>query len=749
MKKVLLAALLAAFHLAAMAQEQDDYKVRIERLDSVVVSTTRAGTHTPVTHTSVDRDFLRSSNPINSLPMTLSLLPSVVTYNEGGTGLGNSAMTIRGVKGSQINVTLNGVTLNDAESQEVFWVNIPAMTSLISNVQVQRGLGTSASGAGSFGASLNMNTAFVTRDSFSTYDLSYGSYNTLLGTVSASTGLSSDGFYASAAFSYGRTDGYIRNAWVNSHSAFLVMGWLKGIRSLRFTYLMGDQHSGITWDGIDLEQYAKDRRYNGAGKYTDANGQTAYYDNQSDNYSQHHFQVNYTHSYSPSLYWTSTLNYTHGSGYDEYYKTGRKLVNFGFTDAGDLKSDMIYRKAMGNDLFVANTDLRYHTRSLVVNTGLSASYYYGSHYGRPLWVRDSSAADLTLGEWYSNRGEKVDFSAFARAEYRPIPWLTAYADLQFRLITYDFTGKDDDWLEYGSRLSDLLDYHTVWPFFNPKAGISAIFGGNTFYASAALGHREPGRSDIKENIKGEFSPISPETMLDVEAGWRYSGSKLSASANIYAMEYRNMLLETGRLSSSGYAIKENVDRAWRRGIELAAGVKILPWLRADANSTFSVNRIANYSSYIPYDDYSGRHYVVDYGEAQMLMSPSYVGMARLTANPWKGGNIIVSGKYVGKQYIDNSSRDEMAIPAYFVADASLSHSFTVKRSYREGRGIPITASVFVNNFLNNMYYAAGWRWESYHEADPSVPGDTSYFYSGIGVYPQAPLNFMFKLSTSF
>ena len=748
MKKLLLAAALAALTLGAMAQEPD-YKVRIERLDSVVVSTTRAGAHTPVTHTSVDKDELRSSNPINSLPMTLNLLPSVVTYNEGGTGLGNSAMSIRGVKGSQINVTLNGVTLNDAESQEVFWVNIPALTNLISNVQVQRGLGTSASGAGAFGASLNMNTAMVTREGFSDYALSYGSYNTLLATVTASTGLYDKGFYANAAFSYGRTDGYIRNAWVDSRSAFLVMGWLKGVRSLRLTYLMGDQHSGITWDGIDLEQYAIDRRYNGAGKYTDSNGNTAYYDNQSDNYSQHHFQVNYTHSFSPALYWTSTFNYTRGDGYDEYYKTGRKLVNFGFIDAGSMKSDMIYRKLMNNDHFVLNSDLRYHTRPLDVNAGISASYYSSSHWGRPLWVRDGSAGDLTLGEWYSNYGRKFDFSVFARAEYKPVPWLTAFADLQFRLIDYNLWGKDDDWLEYGSNLADLLDYHTVWPFFNPRAGVSANFGNNLFYASAALGHREPGRSDIKENIKGEMSPISPETMMDIEAGWRYSGRIFSASANIYMMEYYSMLLETGRLSSSGYAIKENVDRAWRRGIELSAAVNILPWLRADANSTLSVNRIADYKSYIPYDDYSGRHFIVDYGEAQMLMSPSYIGMARLTASPWKGGNIVVSGKYVGKQYLDNSSREEMAIPAYFVADASVSHGFTVKRSYRDGRGIPITASLYVNNFLNNMYYASGWRWESYHEADPEVPGDTSGAYSGIGIYPQAPLNLMFKLTASF
>lgn len=729
MKKLLLIAVLAALPLCAGAQEFIE-----ERLDSAVVSATRAGKSTPVTHTSVDKSELRSSNPINSLPMTLSLLPSVVTYNEGGTGLGNSAMTIRGVKGSQINVTLNGITLNDAESQEVFWVNIPALTSLISNVQVQRGLGTSACGAGAFGASINMNTAFVTINPFGAVDLSYGSYNTLITTLAAGTGLTQKGLYASAAYSYGNTDGYIRNAWVHSQSAFVTLGWLTAMNSLRFTYLMGDQHSGITWDGIDLDKYYEDRRYNGAGKYKDDEGNTVYYDNQSDNYAQHHFQLNYTHAFSGALTWTSTLNYTRGDGYDEYYKTGKALADYGINS--DAKSDIIYRKCMDNNLWVLSSDLSYKSRALDVTGGVYASTYFGGHWGDILWAKAlGEGFDYSNDLWYGYKGRKNDVSLFARAEYRPLNWLTAYIDLQGRLVTYNLLGTDDDWLSYGGEPSDMLIYDEKWPFFNPRAGVSATFGNNMLYSSVALGHREPGRSDIKENIKGTLSPIVPEEMVDIEAGWRYSGKSISASTNIYLMEYRNMLLETGKLSNSGYAIKENVDRAWRRGIEFAAAWKALPWLRVDANATFSINQIADYTSYVAYDDYSPRTFRVHYGKTTMLMSPSVIGMARLTATPWKGGSVVLSGKYVGKQFIDNSGSDEMAIPAYFVADASVRQGFTLWK-------VPFTAGVFVNNLLNNMYYASGWRWESYNEASGTIS-------RGIGVYPQPPLNIIFKISATF
>ena len=728
MKKNVLSAVLCALSLCAAAQE------KTERLDSVVVSASRAGSNTPVSYENVGKEALRQANPMHSLPMALNLLPSVVTYNEGGTGLGNSAMTIRGSKGSQINVTLNGITLNDAESQEVFWVNIPSLSSLISSVQVQRGLGTSANGAGAFGASINMNTAFVSPDPWVSADLSAGSYNTFITTVSGSTGRSRKGWYATAAYSHGSTDGYIRNAFVRSHSAFVTLGWLGRRNSVRFTWLMGTQRSGITWDGIELEQYYKDRRYNGAGEYYDEKGNVYYYDNQTDNYTQHHLQANYTHSFTQGLYLTVTANYTYGNGYDEYYKVNKKLVNYGFPkELG--RSDLIYQKRMENSLLVGQAQVKYTRGRWNASAGVSESGYLGIHNGKVLWAKQLGA-DYPYAQlnWYDNSAWKLDFSVFARAEYKPLDWLTAYADLQYRGLDYRLEGTDDDWLEYGGAEADKLSYKRDWNFFNPRAGVTAAWGWHKLYASVALGHREPGRGDIKDNVKGEASPISPERMLDVEAGYAFASGRFSASANLYLMEYWDMLLETGRLSSSGYAIKENVPRAWRRGVELCAGWEPLRWLRLDGNATLSMNQIADYTSYIPYSDYSGTH-AVHYGKTTMLMSPSLIGMARLTLRPWNGGQVALDAKYVGKQFLDNSMRSEMAIPAYWVANLSVGHTFT----WGGGKQLGITA--YVNNLFNRIYYASGWRWESY---DPS----TGQVYTGIGVYPQAPCNFMVKLSLS-
>jgi len=684
---------------------------------------------------------------MNSLPMTLSLLPSVVTYNEGGTGLGNSAMTIRGSKGSQINVTLNGITLNDAESQEVFWVNIPALTALLSSVQVQRGLGTSANGAGAFGASINMNTAFVTPEPAFRWDLSAGSYGTFIHSVSAMSGLQPSGLYFNLAYSAGKTDGYIRNAGVGSASVFAVLGWLKGRNSLRLTYLMGDQKSGITWDGISPEMYAIDRRYNGAGEYIDDGGRTCYYDNQTDNYAQHHLQLNYTRQLTDRLSWSNTADYTRGDGYDEYYKTGRKFAEFGypFSDVdGVKKSDMIYRKRMDNDLYVFQSDLRYRTQGLKMDGGVNLSRYIGGHWGEMLWARllgDSYDYDSMNRNdaWYRNTGKKSDLSAFLRAEYQPVGWLTAYADLQYRHIGYDLVGADD------KASSVPMDYHEKWNFFNPRAGVTAIFGAHKLYASAAVGHREPGRSDIKENIKGEMIPIKPESMLDIEAGYQFGGEHFTGSLNVYLMEYRDMLLETGKLSSSGYAIKENVGRGWRRGVELAATWSPASWFRADGNLTLSTNKLRSFTAYLE-NWVDGGYKEEVYNNTTMLLSPSVVGMGRLSLSPfrgwWKPLSLSLDGKYVGKQYWDNTQNDGRSIPSYFVTNLSLSHSFQLPVG-------TLGLSFYVNNLLNLEYYSYAWVYRAWQGVENPAASPQDAIYVEAGLYPQAPRNLMARITYSF
>lgn len=736
---------------------------KVEKLDSVVVSSSRAGKDTPVTYTMVGKETLRRSNPLNSLPMNLALQPSVVSVNEGGTGLGYSKMTVRGSKGSQINVTLNGITLNDAESQEVFWVNIPALSSMISSVQLQRGLGTSANGAGAFGASINMSTASVGAEPFATAEMSLGSYGTYIGSFAAGSGLLKSGLYFNAAYSRGLTDGYIRNAYADVQSAMAVLGWINERNSLRLTWLMGDQRTGITWEGISLEQYESDRRYNPAGEYYDQFGNVHYYDNETDNYAQNHLQLNYTRSFTDRLAWSTTFNYTRGDGYYENYKAGKSFSKYLMADpvidgVQYDEGDFITKEALANDYYVLNTDLRYSSDRLKLTGGLNLSRYDGDHIGSVLWNNVlGDSFDYDSHDWYLNRGLKHEAGAFLRGELLCGERLNVFADLQYRGIWLGMSGPEDDGV--------LLDHKDNWQFFNPRAGLSYRWSPSSrVYASAALGHREPGRSDIKElildankaasaGVSGRGVDIRPEKMLDIETGYEYASEKLSLSANIYLMEYWDMLLETGKLTDVGYAIKENVPRSWRRGIELAAAWQALRWLQVGGNMTLSTNKIRNYTAYYEkYDNmndwnYLGQHQV-EFENTDILMSPSLVGMASMTLRPFvssagslNSAYLTWNGKYVGKQYYDNTMSDDRSIPSYFVADLSVGYEVPVGRHPEHSEG-SLSFSFHVHNLFNRMYYADAWLWRAYFQQEDD-------YYSEVGIYPQAPLNMMFKVAWNF
>lgn len=755
-----IAAAAAAFLATEVAGASEPDKV--ERLDSVVVSASRAGKSTPVSYTMVGKKELRETNPMNSLPMTLALQPSVVISTEGGTGLGYSKMTVRGSKGSQINVTLNGITLNDAESQEVFWVNIPALSTFLSGVQVQRGLGTSACGAGAFGASINMNTAFVAADPSLRLDFSAGSYDTAVFSASASSGLLPSGLYFNVAYSANSTEGYIRNGWVDAHSLFAVLGWIRGNNSLRLTYLLGDQRSGITWNGVAFSKLATDRRSNSDGLYKNAAGEKVYYRNNSDNYRQQHIQLNWTHQFNPSLALSTTLNYTDGYGYNEKLKQGKKLTYVGFQKSfsyeggvtGKSVGDMIYRKTMDNGLWVLNSELRYTGEKLSLTGGVYLSRHDGNHFGELMWSqvlgKDYPYRELNVqspdNNWYFNNGLKQEANAFVRGEYNVNSWLTAYADVQYRLVDLDMSGIDDE--------DDLpMDFEHRWNFINPRAGLNAAFGPHRIYASVAYGNREPGRSDLKEiiesnNLEGGDRELRPERMLDYELGYGFTGKNFSAGANIYLMEYKDMLLETGELSRSGYAIKDNVDRSWRRGVEVYAEWRPFNTLELAGNATFSTNKIRDYVKYYgKYDNMDDWKLIgmveEKIGDVDMLLSPSVIAMGRMAFTPLrnigrgslKSTTIDLSGKFVGSQYWDNTGSADRRIPSYFVADLGLSHEFRLKTG-------AIGLGFYVRNLLDREYYSDAWVYRAYFDAE-------NEWYQEEGVFPQAPRNFMFRVSYSF
>ncbi len=503
----------------------------VDTLDSVTITSYAVSPDAPVAVTSVTAERLQEQNPQKSIPMALEFEPSVLSSNEGGTGLGYSNLRIRGVGGYHTNVTLNGITLNDAESQEVFWVNIPSLANILSQVQVQRGLGTTSCGPGAFGASINMSTATPEDRPLTRLSFGYGSFNTFTPSVYAGTGRSRHGLYLQAAYSYNSTDGYVQNAFARVQSIFASAGWIGTRDSFRLLFLQGRQRSGITWNGVPLEIYWHNRTWNSSVGDTD-------------NFRQSHFQANYIHDFGGGVSWNTTLNYTKGYGYYE-------------TDGA--------RDALDNNLWVLRSQVGVDKSFGTFTAGTYLSGYRCRH----------------SGPAYSNDASKKEIDLFARAEIPFLEVFSSYIDVQYRGVIHKMKGPD----EYMQN----LDFDLGYNFFNPRLGLNwTPSSRHRLFASFAYGNREPARADLQANATAR-----PEHLADCELGYELNLSFLKASVNGYYMYYTDMLVETGLLDAGGYAIKTNIPYGFRLGLEASAKAEPAEWCTMEGNATLSRNRTSS------------------------------------------------------------------------------------------------------------------------------------------------------------
>lgn len=711
-------------------------------LDEIVVSATRAGTRTPMAYNNVSGVELHRRGAADNMPNLLNTLPSVVSFNEGGTGVGNTSMRIRGTDDTRINVTLNGMPLNNPASQGVFWVNLPNLSATVENVQLQRGIGTSTNGAAAFGASLSMKTATAKQNPYGEASTSLGSYNTYLSTVAAGTGIMENGLSFDARYSRVLSDGYIRNGSVNHKNLYASVSHRTANQLVQLVYLYGDQITGITWEGVTQEQIDEHgRQYNPAGEYTDNAGNTLYYGNETDNYTSNIAQLLFTRKLSDALSVNANLSYNRGFGYYENWKSGQNLTSkFGFepqvVDGVTYEtSDVIRQKLMENDFYVANVLINYLKDNWKLQSGGLYSFYDGDHFGYLPWVKYNQNIGAK-DKWYDNKTQKQDLNVFVKAEYQLNEQWSFFADLQGRFVNFEMSGLDDD---FGD-----LTMKRNYNFINPKAGIFyALNDNHSLYASVAMSNREPLRADLKDAVKwGSKAGILPERMIDYELGYKLNQHGYTAGANFYFMDYNNQMVQTGKLTDVGYKLMENVKDSYRTGIELELGVPIVNnELRFDANVTLSQNKINNYTAY--YDVYDENwDEVLDqttevFNSTNISFSPNVVSSGIVSYQPLSNLGFRLIGKYVGKQYLDNTSDDEKSIPAYFVSNASVNYSF---KPMTWGA---IDLDLFVNNLLGTEYVANGY-------ASTSLvinTGDTRYHY--VGLYPQAPRNFMVRMTVKF
>lgn len=718
--------------LASGAERGDSLVVNLK---SVEVTANRAGKRTPVAFSNLQSKDIAKVNDGRDLPFLIQNTPSVVVTGDAGGGIGYSGIRVRGSDPSRINVTANGVPINDSESSRVYWVNMPDIASSVRDVQIQRGAGTSTNGAGAFGASINMITDAPSVDPSASLTTSYGSYNANRQTLKVGSGLFADRWSADMRVSHIGSDGYIDRASSRLWSYMGQLAYGGNGTSMRLLAFGGKERTYQAWEYASKEEMAKyGRRYNPCGRYTDSAGHTAFYPNQFDNFAQHHLQLHASQVLGRGVRASLALHYTLGNGYYEQYKTKRTLKEYGlqpFMDAnGELvkKSDLVRMKHVDNDFGGALMNVSYSRGRVNAVAGVAANLHRGNHFGQISWVRNYVGAINPLQEYYRNRGRKFDANGFARADVSVTERLSAYADLQLRHINYSISGLSDNF-DYGAGRGAMLDVARNYTFFNPKAGLTYTSGAQRIYASWSVAHKEPVRDNFTDADPGRYP--TPERMFDYEAGWHWDARAFSLGAGLYFMDYRDQLVLTGQLSDTGNPVSVNVPRSYRAGIELQAAWRPLEWLDWTANATLSRNRISRFTEYI-YENEESNPIAIPRTNTPIAFSPSVIAN---NAFNFHHGNLEGSftTRYVSSQYMNNAASPEARLDAYCVSDLSASYTF---RRIPGVNSLRLGATVY--NIFNALYFNNGYAGAGYTIGKDGKP--EIYRYAGFAA--QAPANFM-------
>ncbi len=668
-------------------------------IQQIEVVATRASKTTPIAYSNLSHDEIEERNYGEDIPSLLSHLPSVVIASESGTGIGSTSFRVRGTDPTRINVTMNGVPMNDAETHSVYWYDTPDLASGIGSVQLQRGVGTSTAGTGAFGASLNMTSAPLSSQFGGRASLSYGSYNTTKQEISLSSGLLGGHWAIEGRLSHLASDGYVDRASSQLGSYMFQAGYYNGNTMVKALSFGGVAKVYLAYTGIDSSMLETNRRYNPEGEIIIDDKVVGFFDDHTDNYLQINNQLVVSHRFNDRWNISATAHYTYGNGFYRNYKNDQKLAKYGIApiDVAGVsveRTNLIRKKDMRNDFGGVVASATYTSKRLSLTMGVSASLYDGVHFGT---IADLvEAPDFAATEYYRNYTSKWDASCFAKVDWEVAKGLNLFADVQYRHITHRISGVNDNFDDTTGAMQR-LDIDRRYNFVNPKLGLHYSFAReHSVYVSAAVGQKEPTRNNFTDIRKGEYP--TAEKMLDVEAGYAYEGRVLSAGVNLYYMMYRDQLVQTGELSDTGELLSRNVPKSYRRGVELQLAVRATKWLTVGGNATFSQNHILDYVDYI---DDGSQLVAFERGRTTIAYSPSITALAYLDLHI-KGFGAMWTTRYVSKQYLTNGEYEDLTLPRYTVSDLDLSYTLRTKRVEKVRFGVKI------KNILNAKYCASGY-----------------------------------------
>ena len=710
-------------------------------LEQIHIIATRATQSTPVAYTNLTQDEISRNNYGLDIPSLLALTPSMIATNETGIGIGGTSIRLRGTDATRLNVTVNGMSLNNPDSHSTYWYDTPDLISAVGDVQVQRGAGTSTNGTGAFGGAISMTTAAPSSEFSGEASLSYGSYNTNKQAIRLSSGIMNNHWAIDARMTHIGSDGYIDRGATDLKSYMLQGAYYSDRTTVKLLSFGGKAKTNLTYTGVtkeEMELYG--RRYHTEGQYETSHGpyvladgtHVDYYDDQTDNYLQINNQLIVNHQLSERWNLSATGFYTYGYGYYKQYKDARTLLeytNLGITDSS-IEADMIRSKIMRNHTGGVNGSATYTSERLQLTMGGSWSYYTCPHWGELDWVdgMDNSAIG---GRWYDNDVNKQDANIYLKTLWQATRGLTLFADLQYRYVNYEAWGVNDNF-DWNTMQMQPIDVDKVYNFFNPRVGLNYAFDArNSIFASFAIAQKEPTRSDFTDRYMFAADQTEPksERLYDYEIGYQYSAPRLALGANIYYMNYKDQLIPTGMVNDSSDALNVNVPKSYRAGVELMASWSVARWFKLGGNATFSRNKIIDYVDMLAESPTFGENL----GDKSIAYSPEMMASAFAEFRV-KGFEATLRTQYVGEQYLTNNEIEALMLDEYSVTNLDLAYTIRTSKAQSVRMGLCIY-NLFNKKYCSNAYgYSYMWDGVRYDEA---------YYF------PQAPLHILANVCVKF
>ncbi len=726
--KRLITLLLFFATVLSQAQEKSILKDTIN-LDEILVKATRVDKNAPFTQSNLTKEEIETRNLGQDIPVLLNFLPNVVTTSDAGAGIGYTGIRVRGSDATRVNVTINGIPLNDSESHGTFWVDLPDFASSTQSIQLQRGVGASTNGAGAFGASLSLSTNGIRENPFAEFGFSGGSYNTFKANAQFGTGvLNKSGDYNfefNGRVSTIQSDGYIDRASSDLKSIFFSASFFNENTMIKAIVFGGSEVTYQAWFGIDGETLKNNRTYNPAGEIYNEKGElTGFYEDQVDNYKQDHYQLHINHNFDNDWVANLAFHYTYGRGYFEEYENDADFSTYGFIpikrNGEDVNStDLVQRKWLKNDFYGITYSLLRNYENLNLIFGGAFNKYDGDHFGEVIWAQYGSTSNKD--KFYDNTGNKIDFNVYAKADYSFGDNWSLYADIQYRNVNYKVKGIDE-----GPVPINFTDNHN---FFNPKVGINYFLDNSNFYLSYARANKEPKRSDYEAKIKPKA-----ESLDDFELGWKYNTDKFILNSNIYFMNYKDQLVLTGELDDVGNPIATNIGKSYRLGLEVESVIKIFKTLSWQPNLALSINKNLD-----KHEEFDGE--LIDFGNTDLSYSPNIILGSNLLYKPIKHLKISFLSKYVGKQFMSNIEHIDSKLDDYFVNDLHLNYEIKSDKFFKS-----IVFSGLVNNIFNVKYVSNGYFFT--YDDTWTDPNNVKTI-TGTGYYPQAEINFLLGVNLKF